>query len=215
MRRETFQQLERRNDLPSDDFTRQKEVGALLHGYEWIALTFYRWVDLSRAIHRDDSCFSVWPEDTRDAACAAGSRICVSSSFTISAPWRRAEGCSLKDVLGALLVERFLLSDADALAGTMRADRGMSRLTDRLGARRLRGGVVHHGVEVNLVPFFRGSCARRTATSTRRSSRRSARGAPCRPVVNNGTKDAATVIVPGRWRPALRLPRSPRSGRLL
>jgi len=158
--RETFAVLEGRSDVPSDDFTRQDEVGALFHGYECIALSFYRWVDLSSLIVRDDSYFSVWPSDICDAACAHGTRICVSSNFTISAAFRRAEGCSLKDVLGALVVERFLASQADTLVGTMRCDRGMSRLTDRLGFTRLREGVTHHGVDVDLVAFYRASCVR-------------------------------------------------------
>ena len=161
--RETFAELDGVSDVRSDDFSRQDEVGALFHGYECIALSFFRWVDLSSPIVRDDSYFSVWSRDVCDAACAGGSRVCVSSNFTISAPWRRAEGCSLKDVLGALVVERFLISDADTLVGTMRADRGMTRLTDRLGFRRLKGGVTHHGVEVDLVAFFRDSCSRAPA----------------------------------------------------
>jgi hypothetical protein len=156
----TFGELENRPDVRSDDFTRQDEVGALFHDYECIALTFYRWIDLASPIARNDSYFAVWPEDARDAACVRGSRICVSSNFTIGAPWRRAEGCTLKDVLGALVVERFLASPADALVGTMRTDRGMGRMTDRLGFRRLREGVIHHGVGVDLVVFYRGECAR-------------------------------------------------------
>jgi len=157
---ETFAELENRRDLPSDDFTRQHEVGALFHGYECIALTFYRWIDLSSPISRADSYFSVWPESVRDQASAYGSRVCVGSNFTISAPWRRAAGCSLKDVLMGLVIERFLQSDASALVGTMRADRGMSRLADRLGFRKLQQGVIHHGVDVDLVAFFRDRCTR-------------------------------------------------------
>jgi hypothetical protein len=160
--RETFAELENRRDVSSDDFTRQDEIGALFHGYECIALSFFRWVDLSIAIYRCDSYFSVWPEDVRDAACAHGSRICISSNFTIGAEWRRASGCSLKDVLGALVVERFLVSDADTLVGTMRTDRGMTKLTDRLGFRRLREGIVHHAVSVDLVAFYRDLCTRPT-----------------------------------------------------
>jgi hypothetical protein len=156
----TFGELENRPDVRSDDFTRQDEIGALFHEYECIALTFYRWIDLASPIARNDSYFAVWPEGARDAACAHGARICVSSNFTIAAPWRRAAGCTLKDVVGALVVERFLASPADAVVGTMRTDRGMSRMTDRLGFRRLRGGVVHHGVGVDLVVFYRDACTR-------------------------------------------------------
>lgn len=157
---ETFTALKSKTSLPSDDFTRQQEVGAVFHGYECVALSFFRWVDLSNPIYRDDSYFSIWPEDVRDAACARGSKICVSSYFTLSAPWRRATGCSLKDILGALIVERFLLSDADTLVGTMRTDRGMGRLANRLGSQTLREGVIHHGVEVDLIAFYRNDCTR-------------------------------------------------------
>jgi hypothetical protein len=64
-----------------------------------------------------------------------------------------------------LVVERFLMSDAQTLLGTMRADRGMTRLTDRVGFRRLKERVIHHGVEVDLVAFYRNSCVR-AETST-------------------------------------------------
>ncbi len=157
--RDTFSELEGSSELRSDDFSRQDEVGALFHGYECIALSFFRWVDLQSPITRNDSYFSVWPEEIKDRATAEGSRVCVSSNFTIAQGFRQARGCSLKDVLGALVVERFLVSDAAALVGTMRADRGMSRLTDRLGFRRLHA-TKHHGVEVDLVTFYRSECKR-------------------------------------------------------
>jgi hypothetical protein len=175
---QTFAELESRSYVPSDDFTRQHEIGALFHHYECIALSFYRWVDLSNPIHRADSYFSVWSEEARDEACAHGSQICVSSNFTISAPWRRTDGYSLKDILGALVVERFLLSDADTLVGTMRADRGMSRLTDRLGFRRIQEGVIHHGVDVDLVAFHRDACARPLASQVEESIVRAIRPRP-------------------------------------
>jgi hypothetical protein len=158
--KQTFQELEDRTDLPSDDFTRQDEVGAIFHGYECVALTFFRWVDLSNPMHQDDSYFAVWPEDARAAACSDGSAICVSSNFTIAAPWRRASGCSLKDVLAALVVERFLISDADALVGTMRNDRRMNEVAYGVGLRPVLRDVIHHGVAVDLMVFHRRSCSR-------------------------------------------------------
>ena len=162
--KQAFYELENSRELPSDDFTRQHEVGALFHGYECIALSFFRWIDLSSPIDQDDSYFAVWPSGARESACAQGSKICISSHFTIAAPWRRARGCSLKDVLAALVVERFLVSDADAMVGTMRNDRGMNAVVYRTGFQPILENVIHHGVEVDLTAFFRASCVR-TPTS--------------------------------------------------
>jgi hypothetical protein len=162
--KEAFQELENRSDLPSDDFTRQDEVGAIFHGYECVALSFFRWVDLGSPMVQDDSYFSVWPQRARDAACAEGSNVCISSNFTLAAGWRRASGCSLKDVLAALVVERFLVSDASALVGTMRNDRRMNDLAGSVGLRAVLQGVIHHGVEVDLMVYHRATCSRPPAS---------------------------------------------------
>jgi hypothetical protein len=158
--RQTFLELDNQPSLPSDDFTRQDEVGALFHNYECIGLSFFRWVDLSSPLARDDSYFAVWPEAARAAATKDGSRVCVSSSFTIAAPWRRASGCSLKDVLVALIIERFLLSDADVLLGTVRNNRGVNLVVYRNGFQPLHHNAILHGVEVDLTAFYRKSSVR-------------------------------------------------------
>lgn len=158
--RETFAELEGRTELHSDDFTRQDEISALFHGYECIALFFSRKVDLSHPFSRDDSYFSVWPEAARAAACARGSRVWVSSNITIHRDWRRPANCSLARLICALIIERFLISDADVLVGTMRNDRRMNTVTYELGAKPLAENVIHHGVPVDLVAFYRGECVR-------------------------------------------------------
>jgi hypothetical protein len=160
--RETFAELEGRTELCSDDFTRQEEISALFHGYECIALFFSRTVDLSSPIARDDSYFSVWPEAARQAACAHGSRVWVSSNITIHRDWRRPANCSLSRLICALIMERFLISDADVLVGTMRNDRRMNTVTYELGAKPLARDVIHHGVPVDLVAFYRNECVRTT-----------------------------------------------------
>ncbi|MDP9151833.1 MAG: hypothetical protein M3O36_18075 [Myxococcota bacterium] len=143
--------------VPSDDFTRQDEIGALFHEYECIGLTGYRWVDLSRKVHQDDSYFSVWPRDAIESVCADGSKVCIGNNLTVAAPWRNAVGCSVKELLLALAIERFLKSDADVLVGTMRNDRGMHSLGYRLGFRPVAQGLVFHGGPVDLVTFRRSA----------------------------------------------------------
>ena len=157
---ETLLELDNVKKVASDDFTRQDEIGAIFHEWECIGMTSYRWVDLSSAIDRSDSYFSVWPADALDSAAAYGSKVCLCSNLTVAAPWRRAGGYSVKEMLLALAVERFKQTDGDALLGTPRNDKGMNELGYRLGFRPLHHGVAHHGVEIDLVAFYRNSCAR-------------------------------------------------------
>jgi hypothetical protein len=158
--KQTLEELDHVSSVPSDDFSRQDEVGAIFHEWECIGMTSYRWVDLSNPIYKDDSYFSVWPRECVDAVCAAGTRVCIGSNLTVAAPWRNANGASVKELLLALSVERFLQSDADALAGTMRNNRGMNSLGYRLGFEPLAHDIIHHGVNVDLVAFYRRSCKR-------------------------------------------------------
>jgi hypothetical protein len=164
--KQTFYELDHKKDLPSDDFTRQDEIGALFQDGECIGLSCLRWMDLSNPIYQDDSYFAVWPQVARDAASVHGSKICVGSNFTITPPWRRAAGCSLKDVIMALVVERFLLSDADTFVGTVRNNRGMNTVTYRNGFVPIEQNIIHHGVEVDLVAFYRRGCVRTPTDAT-------------------------------------------------
>jgi hypothetical protein len=153
--RDAFVELEQHSELFSDDFSRQHEVGALFQHDECIALSFFRWVDLSVLMNREDSYFRVWPEAAKDEACREGSRICVSSSFTLAAGYRRSKVCSLKDVLVSLIIERFLVSDADAVVGTVRNNRGVDKLIYRNGFLPILQNRKLYGVDVDLGAFYR------------------------------------------------------------
>jgi len=123
-------------------------------------MTFFRWVDLENPIFKDDSYFAPWSPEALSTAMSQGTRICISSHFTVASTWRNAKGCSVKDVLGALIVERFLRSDCHTLVGTMRNDRGMNKFTYRFGAKPVERDAVHHGVPVDLIAFYRELCTR-------------------------------------------------------
>ena len=151
----TLDELDQVKHVPSDDFSRQDLIGAIFHDWECIGMTSFRWVDLANPIDKDDSYFSVWPRTCVKAVCAAGTRVCIGSNLTVAAPWRHAQGTSVKELLLTLAVDRFLRSDADAMAGTMRNDRGMDELGYRLGFQPLAHDVIHHGVTVDLVAFYR------------------------------------------------------------
>jgi hypothetical protein len=162
---QTFEELDNTKNLRSDDFTRQDEIAALFHEWECIGIASLRWIDVKNPIYKDDSYFAVWSNSTIDAAMAHGSRICIVSSFVVAVPWRRARGGRVRDLLGALMVERFLQSEADTLVATVRNDHGMNALCYELGFVPLARDVAHHGVPVDLVAFHRETCARRPLAS--------------------------------------------------
>ena len=151
----TLRELDNLPDVPSDEFTRQDEIGALFHDYECIGLTGFRWVDTSQPMFLDDSYFKIWPTSASDAARAFGPIACILSNLTVSPAWRRARGPRVMELLGCLSVDRFVQSDGDVLVGTPRVDRGVNRLCYRLGFRSLMSDVVHHGVNIDLVAFYR------------------------------------------------------------
>ena len=150
---ETFRELDGVTHVPSDDFTRQDEVGAIFYGYECVALSCFRWIDMANPMYRDDSYFRIWPESARIEACRQGTRLCIGSYITVSSDWRQTP---VRNILSALTVDRSLLSDADALVGTMRDDRGMARVAAGMGADTL-GHAQLHGVPVTLIAVYHTS----------------------------------------------------------
>ncbi len=149
--------------LPSDDFTRQAEIGAIFHDWACVGMTTFRWLDLSNRIYHDDSYFRRWPKTAIDVACSRGTRVCIGSNLLVGQPWRNATGASVKELLLALAIERFLAADdSDVLVGTMRNNRGMNALGYRLGFECLAQDVVFHGEsdKVDLVAFYRKTSKR-------------------------------------------------------
>jgi hypothetical protein len=155
-----FRELAHEPEVYSDDFTRQHEVGAIFQDSECIALSFFRWIDLSSPINRQDSYFRAWTDADKEALCKEGTYVCISSNFTIAEGWRKSTVCSLKDVLVALIVERFLLSNASAVSGTVRNNRGVDRLIYRNGFLPIRHAAKQYGVDVDLAAFYRGASTR-------------------------------------------------------
>jgi hypothetical protein len=157
---EHFRERDNLEFLPSDDFTRQDEIGTLFHEGECIGMTSHRRLDMTNGVYAHDSYFRAWPGEAIEAACAFGPRLFICSSLTVAPAWRHAAPCPVKELLLALAVERFLDSGADAILGTTRNDRKMNDLGYRLGFRPLVQGIPLHGGLVDLVAFYRRSCVR-------------------------------------------------------
>jgi hypothetical protein len=156
---ETFRELDGTDNLFSDDFTRQDEIGALYQGNECIGVTGYRWINLEFPYFKDDSYFRAWPREILESIAATTPRVCVGSNLAVAPEWRGARhGFRVGDLLLALHVRRFHETNpelAQIMLGTMRNNRGMNALSYRLGATPIVEGAIHHGVEVDLVIFRR------------------------------------------------------------
>ena len=158
--KETFQELENRRALPSDDFTRQDELLTLWYAGQCIALTAIRWVNFEQRCFHDDSYFAAWPRSALHAICSAGTKVCIPSYATVAKPWRHVAGGLLKDVLFAIATERCLASGADVIVGTTRNDRGINEVCARNGYRPVAKDLTFHNVSVDLVAFWPKSCNR-------------------------------------------------------
>ena len=143
--------------LTSDEFTRQDEVLALFHKGECSALCFFEWVDASEGPVRHNPNFEPWPEVAFSMLCDQGSRLLVCSQFTVQSDYRNnSSDIPWKDLVMALLVERFRHSERDAMTGAMRLTKNMGEATYRTGAVPLVKGMTYSGENdpVDLVAFY-------------------------------------------------------------
>jgi hypothetical protein len=157
---ETFREdLKVEHPVFSDDFSRQSRIGCLFFDERCVALTFFHFVDFRLSTARLDSYFDVWPDEAISKLRKDGDNIVVGSNITIDRAFRGkdklAGGLSVKSLLVDLAVATFLESRADAMTGTMRCNRGMHDLARAFGATQLVSGVLKHGVEVELMAFYR------------------------------------------------------------
>jgi len=153
----TLQELDGNGTVYSDDFSRQTQVGSLFHDGRCVALGFFHLVDFRLTTARDDSYFKVWSDQAIDQLVSQGKNVMVGSNITVDPQMRGdlGQGVFLKNLLTGLMTKAFLESGADVMAGTMRKNKGMHDSAYQFGASPLLSGVIHHGVEVDLVAFYR------------------------------------------------------------
>lgn len=144
--------------LNSNEFTRQDEILALFYKGECAALTFFKWVDGSEMeIIKHDSYFDVWTDESLEKLMSRGSKLLVCSQFTVSEKYRKVPEFRFKDLMVALLVERFKHSDRDAMTGTVRVAKNMGEATAKSGAVLIQRAVEYTNVageRADLVGFY-------------------------------------------------------------
>lgn len=124
--------------LSSDSFIRQDDLCAIFRDDECVALTLQYVADFRIRSHREDSYFTnVFTPENHGVLETYGPKIYCGNHITTDPGFRqRSAGFSLKDVLLGACVECFLERDeCRAMVGSMRADRGVTRLAQRFGAK--------------------------------------------------------------------------------
>jgi hypothetical protein len=157
MWRDTFASVEPTLTLHSDVFLRHREVSAIfLHG-EPIGLIMYDFRDLNVRAHRDLSYFQHYPSEILEELQARGDgQVMLMGQLTVHPRWRRQSvGPFMSDALVGLSVQRFLASDASTMITFTRNDRGTQKLGYRFGASALKQGHQAHGIDSDVLAFYR------------------------------------------------------------
>lgn len=142
----------------SDAFSRQDYIGALFHNGVCFAMSFFRWTQSDFPLMGQDSYFANWSSETREVLSSRGSRIIVCSYFTVH-PYGRGKnlGISGKDLMMGILTETYMHSDADAMTGAVRVQRGVNGAGERWGAYTIEKDVPAGFADntVDLIGFFK------------------------------------------------------------
>jgi hypothetical protein len=155
--KQTYLELDDNPNVYSDDFTRQSELVSLFHGQRCLGMILMRYSDFRLSSSVEDSYFKVWPQHAVEMLQKDGPRIVVASHVTVDPQFRGQleDGTRVSKLCMGLLVKRFVSSNADAMTGTMRVDRKMDKMVYETGATHLQSHIKLHGVDVELVAFYR------------------------------------------------------------
>lgn len=122
-------------DLKSDSFTRQDFVAAIFHNNECIAFILFRHADAALSSTHHDSFFTQWSEIHRKAVTKIGQRLLICGNLGVLPTFRQKSlGVSLKDLMGGVISEITLQSNADATLATPRRDRNVHGAAYKWGA---------------------------------------------------------------------------------
>lgn len=155
---DAFKQLGVTKPLNSDAFTRQDLIGATFYKDQCIGMCFFRWTDATRPDFASDSYFQIWNDEHRKALCSRGNNIIVCSNLTLHPAGRgKSLGISGKDLIIGMGIQTYMYSQADAMTGAMRVDRGANEGTLRWGGTSIAKRVpCEFGADnTELVGFFR------------------------------------------------------------
>lgn len=152
----TFQELDGIDVVYSDDFTRQHKIGCVMQSGKCLAVVFLRTIDFRLASSRHDSYFKVWSDLAVQKLVKDGPKVAVGSNITVSPQHRGVLPCGskLKNLLLGLCIHEAFEMGADVMTGNLRRNKGMHKTGEAFDSDPI-DSTFHHGVEVDLVAFYR------------------------------------------------------------
>lgn len=163
----TFTELKSSQTLFSDGFTRQSKIACIFVGDECATMVACREMNFALSAQREDSLLASWDGEAFDSLTVEGSRVSIASYLTVAPEFRGeiAPDLSLKTLSVMMSTHCLLDSDCDVMTGTMRCNRGTDKSAYKAGARFIKKSQMH-GVEVDLVGFFKSDILKNYADST-------------------------------------------------
>jgi hypothetical protein len=140
--------------LYADNFSRQSHVAVLFYGDEPFALTTLNFMNLNDPLYQDDSYFKVWPLDAVAKLKADSTNIMTCCNVTLNFKFRKNSfGVSGKDLMLAMLVQYLKASELDSIVAAVRLEKGMEKASYRTGAASIQRDLPYSipGQRVDLV----------------------------------------------------------------
>lgn len=159
---QTLRDLDGVDRLFSDGFTRNDFVTVISYLGTPVALCCFKKMSLRLPATLQDSWFAPWPPEFLAQLARDSETAIIPSWLTIHRDYRRSAGFGFLN-LGLILAELIsvvtLYAGAAVAFGTPRKDRSVHGLVQQAGAVTAFENVLHHGVPVDLVCFFRDNLA--------------------------------------------------------
>lgn len=124
-----------KDPLYSDNYSRQSHVAALFYGDELFGLVTLNYMNLSEKIYQEDSYFKVWTPDSRKILQAQSTHIMTLCNVTLNFRFRQnAIGISGKDLLLLMAVYYLKSQKFDGIVAAVRLEKAMEKSAYRTGA---------------------------------------------------------------------------------
>lgn len=147
-----------KDDLYSDNFTRQSLVAVLFYDNQPASLLTLNYCDLTDPVSLDDSYFKVWPELAMAKIKKEGCNILISGNLTVNFNFRRgAYGLCWKKLIFSFLVRYLKSSPFDAVLGTPRLEKSVEKACYQTGAHTIHKNLPYtiEGQRIDLISWHR------------------------------------------------------------
>lgn len=147
-----------RDELYSDNFTRQSHVAVIFYEDEPFVLTTLNVMDLEKQVYQDDSYFKVWTKSAQEKLLSHSKSIITCANLAMNFKFRKnVLGVSGKDLMFSVLVHYLKASAFDSMVAAVRLEKGMEKAAYRTGATCLESDLPYSipGQRVDLVCWKR------------------------------------------------------------